>query len=85
MSIAAGKPSVHLWAFFRYVLREFPLAKLALVATLLLLALEYASLSLMIPLAASSGGSGSTNAPAMAIWSWISALLGLQPVLRTWV
>jgi ABC-type multidrug transport system fused ATPase/permease subunit len=71
--------------FLVFVLRGFPLARVALFSTLILVVLEYATLSLMIPLAASAGGVASGN--PWVIQKWTSALhaLGLQPGLGTWL
>jgi ABC-type multidrug transport system fused ATPase/permease subunit len=70
--------------FFSYVLRRFPLSRAALAMTALVLVLEYLTLSLMIPLAASAGAS-SGNGRVVALWSGVVRALGLSPSLLTWV
>ena len=74
-------------SFLVHVIRHFPLARWALLLTLLLLLLEYAGLSVMIPLAASSGGGIGSGASAtvIRIWGEAVAMLGLPPTLMTWV
>jgi ATP-binding cassette subfamily B protein len=74
-------------SFLGHVVRHFPLARWALALTLLLLVLEYAGISVMIPLAASSGGaSGSGASHAVSrLWGQAVAMLGLTPTLMTWV
>jgi ABC-type bacteriocin/lantibiotic exporter with double-glycine peptidase domain len=71
--------------FLLFVLRRFALARVALVSTLLLLVLEYATLSLMIPLAASAGGVASGNPGVIALWSRVLHAIGLQPGLANWL
>ena len=57
-AVHSGGPYRRLGVFLVFVLREFPLARLAIASTLLILVLEYASLSIMIPLAAGTTTSG---------------------------
>ena len=71
--------------FLVFVLRGFPLARVALVSTSFLLVLEYATLSVMIPLASSAGGVASGNTRVIQMWSSVLHALGLQPGLGTWL
>jgi ABC-type bacteriocin/lantibiotic exporter with double-glycine peptidase domain len=71
--------------FLIFVLRRFALARVALVSTLVLLVLEYATLSLMIPLAATAGGMSSGNVRVTEVWSSVLHSIGLQPGLATWL
>jgi ABC-type multidrug transport system fused ATPase/permease subunit len=71
--------------FLRFVLRRFPLVRLALLSTLCILVLEYASLSLMIPLAASAGGGSAGNARIVEVWSAAVRAVGLTPGLSIWL
>ncbi|WP_158453625.1 ATP-binding cassette domain-containing protein [Pseudogulbenkiania sp. NH8B] len=71
--------------FLLYIFRQFPLSRLALLSTLLLLVLEYASISLMIPLASTGAPSTGTSQHIVLIWSQIVQSIGLPPALMTWV
>lgn len=73
--------------FLVHVIHYFPLARWSLLLTLLLLILEYAGISVMIPLAVGSeGGNGnSTSADVNRLWGEAIAILGLKPTLMTWV
>lgn len=72
------------WHFFAHVVSEYSLARLTLLLTFVLLVLEYASLSLMIPLSAGANGSSSSTG-ITAVWSNIAQMLGLAPVLMNWI
>lgn len=74
-----------IYNFLLYVFRQFPLSRVALLSTLLLLILEYASISLMIPLASTGVPSSGTSQRIIALWSEILQTIGLRPVLMTWV
>ncbi len=65
------------------IVRQFPAIKLALMMTFVLLFLEYATLSLMIPL--SMGGNLNTENSIVSAWLVILNLIGLRPSLTTWV
>lgn len=71
--------------FLLYIFRQFPLSRLALASTMLLLVLEYASISLMIPLASTSISSTGTSQRIITWWTNIVQTIGLPPVLMTWV
>jgi ATP-binding cassette subfamily B protein len=78
----------HLGSFFAYVIRGFRLAKWALFLTLVLLVLEYASLSLMMPLSASASPTTSTAPTGQFVtdfWHDAARRLGLAPELSTWL
>jgi ATP-binding cassette subfamily B protein len=70
--------------FVGYVIRHFPLARVALLLTVVLLALEYAVFSLMIPMSSgvTLGGGGGT---VLRFWSAVAARLHLQPTQATWL
>jgi len=73
----------HLPHFLIYVFRRFPLTKVVVVLTVLLLILEYAVLSVMIPL------SGAGNAPAhgklVALWQTLAGVFSLPASQLTWL
>ena len=71
--------------FFVFAIRTFPLVRVVLGLTLLMVVLEYATLSLMIPLV--QGGIGSTAKPGVLgrFWDHTAAILGLQSSPRTWL
>ena len=87
MSIKKHRALPPVLPFLVHVIRQFPLARWALVLTLLLLLLEYVGISVMIPLAATSGGGSGSGASATVILLWGQAveMLGLPPTLMTWV
>lgn len=68
---------------FLRMARHFPMIRLALIVTMLLLFLEYATLSLMIPL--SMGTNLNSDAGIVTIWIAVITFLGLSPSLMTWV
>jgi len=73
----------HLPRFLAYVFRHFPLTKAVVALTMLLLFLEYAVLSVMIPL------SGAGNAPAhgklVALWQAVAGAMRLPASQLTWL
>jgi len=69
--------------FLLYVIRRFPLTWVALALTFALLLLEYIGISLMIPLAASTSGTGGGR--VTVFWTKMANLVGLAPSLLTWV
>ncbi|MBL8350025.1 MAG: ATP-binding cassette domain-containing protein [Burkholderiaceae bacterium] len=70
--------------FLAYVMRQFPLARLALLMSLLLLTLEYAVFSLMMPLA-STGDGDQPGGSVLRFWSAVAQLLELPPTPSTWL
>lgn len=75
-----------LGVFLAFVLRRFPLMRAVLALTFLLLVLEYAVFSLMIPLAVDEGSSPSASAGAVTrFWTGAAALLSLPPTRMTWL
>jgi ATP-binding cassette subfamily B protein len=72
------------WRFFAHVVSTYPLARVTLLLTFALLVLEYASLSLMIPLSAGANGA-SSNTGITAAWSSIARMLSLEPGLMNWI
>ena len=78
------KVGAYLPRFLRFVYVTFPLARVVLLLTLCLVVLEYATLSLMIPLARV----GATSAAArvlLAFWGRVAAALGLPIAQQTWL
>ena len=71
--------------FFAHVIAAYPLARWTLLLTFVLLVLEYASLSLMIPLSIGASGDGGNHSSIVAAWGSIVGALGLPPTLLTWV
>jgi ATP-binding cassette subfamily B protein len=74
----------HFPKFLGYVLRRFPLARVALLLAFVLLTLEYAVFSLMIPLS-NAGGGGGQGGVVMRFWDGVAARLGLEPAQATWL
>lgn len=79
------KVVAYLPRFLRFVYRTFPLARLVLLLTLCLVVLEYATLSLMIPLARVGGGASAGSRVLLAFWGRIAAALGLPIAQQTWL
>lgn len=75
----------HVGQFFLHVVARYPLARWVLLLTFALLVLEYASLSLMLPLSMGASKSSSSHSGVVAIWSSVARALGLAPTLMTWV
>lgn len=74
----------HLPAFVGFIFRNFPIAYLAMGVALAGVVMEYAALSVMIPL--SSGGHNSGTAQRITeIWGAITAAIGLPDGARTWL
>ena len=73
-------------SFVAYVARNFPLFYFIIALSFVVLVLEYAATSLMIPLA-SSGGSGTPTAGGVALRFWRAMLgpLGMTPSQQTWL
>jgi ABC-type bacteriocin/lantibiotic exporter with double-glycine peptidase domain len=73
--------------FLGYVWRDFPLVRLVLLLTLVLLVLEYAVFSLMIPLAAGDGAVQRTGGSAAVVRLWEAAAdaLALPRSRLTWL
>jgi len=83
---ASREPAAGVWGFFQFVLREFPLARVALAMTGVVFVLEYATLSVMIPLAAAAGGGSSGGNPrVVALWSSVAHAMGVPLDLLGWV
>jgi ATP-binding cassette subfamily B protein len=71
--------------FLAFVFRRFPMMQGVLLLTLLLLLLEYAVFSLMIPLAMEEGASDGGTAEVTRLWVHAATALGLPPVRMTWL
>lgn len=68
-----------------FVTRRFPLMRLVIALTLLILLLEYTTFSLMIPLAADEGSQNSSVIRLTHMWSKASTLFGLPADRMTWL
>ena len=85
MTSPGSRQSSHVGRFFLHVIAEYPLARWTLFVTLVLLLLEYSSLSLMIPLSMGASAAPSGNSSIVATWSAVARALGLAPTLMTWI
>jgi ATP-binding cassette subfamily B protein len=85
MKVSGQRRFGHVGEFFGHVVAEYPLARWTLLLTVVVLVLEYASLSLMIPLAAGSRAGAGGNSTIVATWSSLAHAGGLAPTLMTWV
>jgi ATP-binding cassette subfamily B protein len=71
--------------FLYLVARRFPLMRWAFALTLVLLVLEYAVFSLMIPLATDDGGKAGAASVVIHFWSRIASSLSLPATRMTWL
>ncbi len=71
--------------FFAFALRTFPLVRVALGLTLLMVVLEYATLSLMVPLVQGSAGSAGAAGALASFWNRVAAVLGFSQSQQTWL
>lgn len=71
--------------FLAFVAQRFPLMRVVIVLTLMLLVLEYTVFSLMIPLAADEGSANAGALKLIHIWSRVSLALDLPPDRMTWL
>lgn len=80
------KVVTYLPRFATYVFERFPSARFAVAVAALGVILEYAALSVMLPLASSSGQSvGSISSKVIEIWHTIAMQIGLPIEPRTWL
>lgn len=81
------KVALYLPRFASYVLRHFPSAKFAVVIAILGVILEYAALSVMLPLADGNKGQSVSGISSSLIdlWHVIAISLGLPNEPRTWL
>jgi ABC-type bacteriocin/lantibiotic exporter with double-glycine peptidase domain len=82
--VAARKVFGYLPHFLVFVYRTFPLVRVLFPLTLLTVALEYAALSLMLPLTGTSSQAGSVRV-ITAFWGWVAERIGLAPNQATWL
>jgi ABC-type bacteriocin/lantibiotic exporter with double-glycine peptidase domain len=68
--------------FVGYLAKRFPLFYIVLALSIIVLFLEYAATSLMIPMAPSQGGGGALIESG---WKQIVTAVGMQPTFRTWL
>ena len=68
--------------FTAYVAQHFRLSYLVLALTFVVLTLEYAATSLMVPMAPGQTGSGGL---VSTVWHHFAEQVGMQPVFRTWL
>lgn len=80
------KVAAYLPRFTSYVFRRFPSARLAVVVAVLGVILEYAALSVMLPLTGGGrqGGAGISSA-VIDTWDTIATQMGLPNESRTWL
>jgi ABC-type bacteriocin/lantibiotic exporter with double-glycine peptidase domain len=71
--------------FLSFTYRRFPLARVVLLLTLLGIVLEYATLSLMVPLVRSGSGSSGLAQSIVSFWSRIAAVLDFPASQQTWL
>lgn len=83
MTGPAEKILVQLPRFLRYVFLHFPLARLALLLTLMVMLAEYLTFSLMIPL--SGRPPGGTGERIVAGWSHAANFVGLPASGQSWL
>jgi len=74
-----------LGGFLLLVCRRFPLMRWAFALTLLLLVLEYAVFSLMIPLATDEGARTGAAGAVTRFWSEVASFLSLPATRLTWL
>ena len=79
------KVAAYLPRFASYVFRHFPSAKLAVVVAALGVMLEYAALSVMLPLAGGGAQSGGVTSRVVSTWRSIAVYVGLPDEPRTWL
>jgi len=80
------KVATYLPRFTAYVFRHFPSARLAVAVAALGVFLEYAALSVMLPLASGNGRSvGGMSSSVVDIWHGIARQVGLPNEPRTWL
>jgi ABC-type bacteriocin/lantibiotic exporter with double-glycine peptidase domain len=71
--------------FFKYVFKNFPLAYVALIGILFGVVLEYAVLSIMIPLSASGGAQNIGSVKVIEFWNKIALFCGMPNDPATWL
>ena len=72
--------------FISYVFHHFPSARLAVVVAAIGVILEYAALSVMLPLASGVGQkTGGLSSKAIEFWHQAAKILGLPEEPRTWI
>jgi ABC-type bacteriocin/lantibiotic exporter with double-glycine peptidase domain len=82
--VTARKVFGYLPHFLAFVYRTFPLVRVLFPLTLLTVALEYAALSLMLPLTGTSSQAGSVRG-ITAFWGWVAQRIGFAPSQATWL
>lgn len=79
------KVAQYLPSFARYVFRNFPSARIAVVVAVFGVILEYAALSVMVPFAGNVSETSAGAALAMKVWHAVADELGLPSEPRTWL
>lgn len=79
------KLAAYLPAFVGFALRTFPLARLVLLLALVSMVLEFATLSLMLPLAGSGTSASGVGAQITSLWGSVAGLLGMPTEQQTWL
>jgi ABC-type bacteriocin/lantibiotic exporter with double-glycine peptidase domain len=71
--------------FFAFAYRTFPLVRVVLGLTVLMVLLEYAALSLMVPLVQGNAGAGGVPGALGHFWDGVAHFLGFPPSQQTWL
>jgi ATP-binding cassette subfamily B protein len=71
--------------YLGYVSRRFPLMRVVLALTFVLLVLEYAVFSLMIPLAVDETSGSAAGGAVTRAWTVVAGFLSLPPTRMTWL
>jgi len=81
-----SKIAVYLPLFGSYVLKNFPSARISACVSVLGIILEYATLSVMLPLSSINGkNSNNTTTLIIDLWHTIASQLGMPNEARTWL
>ena len=75
----------YLPGFLKFVFGNFPVAYASVVVTVAGIAMEYAALSIMIPLSGTGRSAGASSAGVMEFWRDFIAVAGLPEEPRTWL
>ncbi|MEJ0037603.1 MAG: ABC transporter ATP-binding protein [Gammaproteobacteria bacterium] len=71
--------------FLAFTFSRFPLARLVLLLTVLMVILEYATLSLMLPLVRGGAAMGGVAGGIIEFWNGLARVVGLPTGQRTWL
>ena len=71
--------------FLAFAYRTFPLVRVVLALTILMVALEYATLSLMVPLVQGGTGAGGISGALGRFWGEVASFFGFPTGQQTWL